>query len=265
MTRTTDAVTARITLGYSTTADRVRNVAPPPEDPRLAVIVSVQNPDSVDWRSTLPVPLTSRSDVVLLEQVAWGVAKSRNLVLDSTATEYLLFADDDVEFDWAGILEGVALLDADAGADMLLAAARDEHGRMRKDYPSSVVPLTVRNSGKAATYEMLVRVPAVRERGIRFDERFGAGAENYLGDEYIFCADLLRAGGRGLHGPVVVAMHPDDSSGSRWGTDADRRARAVVFDRVFGWKAPAVRLAFGLRRRALLGGIGGALRFTLGR
>lgn len=256
---------ARITLGYSTTADRVRNVAPPPQDERLAVLVSVQNPDGADWRSTLPSSLTERSDLALIEQVARGVAKSRNLVLDRTTTEYLLFADDDVEFDWSGIVEALTLLDADPGADMLLAAARDEHGRLRKEYPSSVVPLTVRNSGKAATYEMLVRVAAVRARGVRFDERFGAGAENYLGDEYIFCADLLRAGGRGLHGPVVVAMHPDDSSGSRWGTDADRRARAVVFDRVFGWKAPAVRLVFGLRRRALLGGIGGALRFTAGR
>lgn len=258
-------MTARITLGYSTTADRVRNVTPPTEHPLLAVVVSVQNPDGADWRSTLPGVLVARSDVTLLEQVATGVAKSRNLVLDSTTTEYLLFADDDVEFDWPGILEGVALLDADPDVDMLLAAARDEHGRLRKAYPSTVVPLSVRNSGKAATYEMLVRVPSVRARGIRFDERFGAGAVNYLGDEYIFCADLLRAGGRGLHGPVVVAMHPDDSSGSRWGTDADRRARAVVFDRVFGWKAPAVRLAFGLRRRAELGGLAGALRFTLGR
>lgn len=261
----TEPVVARVTLGYSTTADRVRNVAPPPEDPLLAVVVSVQNPSETDWRSTLPEALTARGDVTIFEQVAWGVAKSRNLVLDSTSTEYLLFADDDVEFDWPGILEGVALLDADPGAGMLLAAARDEHGRLRKEYPASVVPLTLRNSGKAATYEMLVRVPDVRARGIRFDERFGAGAENYLGDEYIFCADLLRAGGRGLHGPVVVAMHPDDSSGSRWGTDADRRARAVIFDRVFGWKAPAVRLAFGLRHRSDLGGLGGALRFTAGR
>lgn len=261
----TEPVPARVTLGYSTTADRVRNVAPPPEDPRLTVIVSVQNPSGTDWRSTLPEALTARGDVTFHEQVAWGVAKSRNLVLDAAATEYLLFADDDVEFDWNGILEGVALLDSDAGAGMLLAAARDEHGRLRKDYPASVVPLTLRNSGKAATYEMLVRVPTVRALGVRFDERFGAGAENYLGDEYIFCADLLRAGGRGLHGPVVVAMHPDDSSGSRWGTDADRRARAVVFDRIFGWKAPIVRLGFGLRRRALLGGVGGALRFTVGR
>ena len=261
----TEPAAARITLGYSTTADRVRDVAPPPKDRRLAVVVSVQNPSEIDWRSTLPEALAARDDVTFFEQVAWGVAKSRNLVLDSTTTEYLLFADDDVEFDWPGILEAVALLDADPDADMLLAAARDEHGRLRKAYPTSVVPLTLRNSGKAATYEMLVRVPAVRARGIRFDERFGAGAVNYLGDEYIFCADLLRAGGRGLHGPVVVAMHPDDSSGSRWGTDADRRARAVIFDRVFGWKAPAVRMAFGLRHRSDLGGLGGALRFTLGR
>ena len=50
----TEPAAARITLGYSTTADRVRDVAPPPEDRRLAVVVSVQNPSEIDWRSTLP-------------------------------------------------------------------------------------------------------------------------------------------------------------------------------------------------------------------
>lgn len=257
----------RLTIGYSTTAARVAGMVPPPRDPDLQVLVVVQLGDTEPdkWRTDLPMSLADRDDVEWLEQDGVGVARSRNLVLDSTSTEFLLFADDDVEFCLDGVRTALRLLDEPPGADLLLGAATDELGRPRKKYPTTVEPLNLFNSAKAATYEMLVRVPAVRARGVRFDERFGAGATHYLGDEYIFCADVLRAGGRGLHGPVVLARHPWESSGARWGTQPDRRARAVVFDRVFGRLAPAARLVFGVRRVRQLGGVLGVLRFTAGR
>jgi hypothetical protein len=112
---------------------------------------------------------------------------------------------------------------------------------------------------------MMIRVAEIRRLGIRFDESFGAGVENYLGDEYIFIADLIRAGGQGVFVPIVTAIHPEDSSGSGWGTARDRVARARVFQRVFGPLAPPIKLAFGLKRLRELGGIGKLLLFIKGR
>ena len=94
---------------------------------------------------------------------------------------------------------------------------------------------------------MLIRVDAIKNAGISFDENFGAGVENYLGDEYIFIADALRAGLKGVHLPVVVAQHPTESSGSKWGSERDLSARAKVFSRVFGPFAPIMRLGFLLK------------------
>ena len=112
---------------------------------------------------------------------------------------------------------------------------------------------------------MIIRVDAIRQFGVVFDENFGAGSENYLGDEYIFVADLLRAGGKAEFVPITIATNPEDSSGSGWGTSRDRVARARVFTRVFGALAPLVRLGFGLRRRRELGGPTNLLRFVLAR
>jgi hypothetical protein len=138
-------------------------------------------------------------------------------------------------------------------------------GKLRKNYPQEIEVLGLFNSAKAATYEMIVRVADVKRLGARFDERFGAGVENYLGDEYIFIVDLIRAGGRARFLPVTIASHPEVSSGSGWGTQRDRVARAKVFSRVFGPLAPAARLAFGLRRLSELGGLGNLVRFVFGR
>jgi GT2 family glycosyltransferase len=112
---------------------------------------------------------------------------------------------------------------------------------------------------------MIIRVDAVRQLGVIFDEQFGAGAKNYLGDEYIFVVDLLAAGGRAVFVPVVIATHPEESSGSRWGSDKDRQARAVIFTRVFGNLAWLVRLAFGIRRLKELGGLRNLVLFVLAR
>lgn len=112
---------------------------------------------------------------------------------------------------------------------------------------------------------MLVRVDAIREKKIRFDEEFGAGAHNYLGDEYIFIADAIRAGLQGVHLPINLAVHPSESSGSRWGSKEDLEARAKVFTRVFGWKAPIYRAGFLARTKNPFPGLSKALRFIFGR
>jgi hypothetical protein len=112
---------------------------------------------------------------------------------------------------------------------------------------------------------MMVRTDAIRAAGITFDENFGAGAENYLGDEYIFIADALNKGLKGDFLPVRVAIHPKDSSGSLWGTPRDLKARAAVFDRVFGATAPIFRALFLLKSRKASVGVVRALRFILGR
>ena len=112
---------------------------------------------------------------------------------------------------------------------------------------------------------MLIRVEAIRSKGISFDEEFGAGAKNYLGDEFIFIADLIDAGGKGVSHPAVLAIHPDESSGSRWGSAKDFNARLAIFDRVFGTGAFVIRLGFALRRTKELDGLQNAIRFALGK
>jgi hypothetical protein len=116
----------------------------------------------------------------------------------------------------------------------------------------------------------MIKIESIRSAGIEFDENFGAGVENYLGDEYIFIADALNKGLKGVYLPIKVAVHPSDSSGSRWGTDKDLKARAAVFSRVFGPLAPIFRAFFLIKsqlfkfRKGRVGIIN-SLRFIIGR
>lgn len=248
----------KLTIGYSTLAIRARNINFPKKDEHREFLVVVQNPNhekfAVDSNRARVLELNNR-----------GVAKSRNTVLRNAHGEFLIFGDDDITFDEVGIAKLIDYFEANPDCAIIMAQAVDETGKLRKSYPSKSHKLTRFNSAKAATYEMMVRVDAIRSKNITFDENFGAGVENYLGDEYIFVSDALRSGLKGVFLPVVVAIHPKDSSGSKWGTREDLAARAKVFTRVFGALAPLMRAMFLLKSHKGAIGIVSAVRFILGR
>ncbi|MFD1810524.1 hypothetical protein ACFSHQ_27560 [Gemmobacter lanyuensis] len=63
---------------------------------------------------------------------------------------------------------------------------------------------------------------------MRFDPAFGAGQPDWMGDEYIFLCDALRAGLRGWHVDVTPASHPAESSGLRQSPEAMAVRRRVL-------------------------------------
>jgi glycosyltransferase involved in cell wall biosynthesis len=231
-----------LTIAYSTLPNRVKAIVFPERRADREVLVQVQNPQEISY-------VVSEKSAKIIEMRSVGVAKSRNAAIERASGKYLLFADDDITFSEAGIAEAVEYFEANPDCAIVLTLAKDDSGALRKEYFKEVKPLRLTNSARAATYELMIRVDAFREKGIKFDENFGAGAENYLGDEYIFISDALRAGLKGVHLPVVLATHPTESSGSRWGSEQDLSARQKVFSRVFGWRAPLYRAAFLLKTK----------------
>jgi glycosyltransferase involved in cell wall biosynthesis len=247
-----------LTIGYSTLAQRAKNIRFPVERDDREFIVIVQSPNGTE--SSLEI-----NDEKLIRLKSRGVAKSRNAALRNASGKYLLFGDDDVTFNESGIEEILSYFETYPECAIIMAQAVDETGVLRKNYPTKRHKLTRFNSAKAATYEMMVRVDAIRKKGIKFDENFGAGVENYLGDEYIFITDALKQGLKGVFLPITVAVHPKDSSGSGWGSQRDLSARAAVFTRVFGVTAPIVRALFLLKSRNGKVGFVNAVRFIIGR
>jgi hypothetical protein len=248
-----------LTIGYSTLAERVSNIRPPKLDLAHEVYISIQNPMGVTFEP--PKTFEFRTSTSSLK----GVAKSRNVVIDNSISQYILFADDEITFNSAAVEKAVTYLETHPGCDLVLAQTVDTNGAFRKKYPVNETKLNHFNCAKAATYEMLIRTDSIRAKGVRFDESFGAGVENYLGDEYIFITDLLKKKGAAVFLPLTIAVHPIESSGSGWGTPQDLRARAAVFGRVFGFWAPVVRLAFYLKSYRKTPGLASLIGFIRGK
>lgn len=259
-----------LTFGYSTLANRLSNISLPDvaNHPEWDVLITVQsgNESAPSEEDLAKAPKGEKVSVLAFPGV--GVTKLRNQVLQNAKGKYLIFSDDDILFNEQGLVEAISYLER-TGAGLLLGQAVDESGKLRKAYPTQVQRLNKFNSAKAATYEMIVNLEQVRASGVLFDENFGAGAEiTYLGDEYIFICDLITAGVRCDFVPVVLATHPTVSSGSGWGTDRDRIARARIFDRAFKGNRTLpfmARVAFGLKKLGKELTLGSYIRFIFKR
>ena len=250
---------ALLTVGFSTLAERVNNIEPPRLSIAHKVFLSIQDPHN----SSEPLPTNFVFDSVKSSER--GVAKSRNTVLRNADTKYLLFADDEIVFLDRGIKLALEYLEEHPECDLVLTQAIDTTGALRKRYSKKRVQLTKFNSAKAATYEMIVRVDTIKSKDVYFDETFGADVSNYIGDEYIFIADLINKGGTAMFLPITIAIHPKESSGSLWGTDRDLIARAQVFQRVFGTLAPFVRAVFFFKNYGKTKGRGNFIKFVRGK
>ncbi|MHB1101963.1 MAG: hypothetical protein ACYC0C_04105 [Devosia sp.] len=216
--------------------------------------------DLDDWAATIT---GRRPDIGIMLLRGRGVAASRNAALAFCQTEALLFTDDDVSLLAAGMVSLIAEFEADPVLDLIAGQTLLETGTPEKRYPPGPRPLTAYNCARIGTVELAVRPRRIVARGIVFDTSFGAGTENFLGDEYIFVVDCLRAGLKGAYCPIPLAVHSGPSSGLDFGSETATRARARVFERVFNPAiAPLVKLAFLWRHRARLGSLRKLWRFA---
>ena len=244
-----------LTIAYSVLAEGLSNVVLPPAQPDTEILMVVQGTGGV---------APQRDDVRVVRLKSTGVAVSRNAAIREAAGEVLVFGEEDVTWLPKGLVEVLATFADNPRLAVMLGRANDETGALRKRYPAIRESATIWNSARVGTIELAVRPEMIRRANVTFDEEFGAGTPNFLGDEYIFVADANRAKLKCDYFPITFSQHPKDSSGTRFGTDADARARSRVFDRVFGWFAPVVRAGLWLRNPGRFGSLVRGVRFVIG-
>ncbi len=248
---------AILTIAIATTVTRMcgLDTASLPSDPRWRFVLFCQGggPD------TLP----ARPDVGIVTLEGTGAAASRNAAIAACETDLLLFSDDDVRLLPGGLADLIDAFAARPQASVLAGQTLLENGALKKAYPRHQQRLSLFNAAKTGTVELAVRPTRVRQAGIRFAERFGAGAEFPIGDEYIFIADCLRSGLEGFYVPIPIAEHKGASSGRDFHSAAITRARARVLEHVFGRVlALPIKLGFMWRHRRRFSTLNQALSFA---
>lgn len=229
-----------VTIAIAALGKQAANLTLPAPAAGLRYLVMVQSPPT-------PLPDSDRSDVLFIPLDTIGLSHSRNGALACCQTPLLVFADNDMTLDTQGLRALANHLTHDSTLDF---AAGWRAGKRPATGPrSGPYRLHKLNAGRICAPELIVRIDAVHAAGLQFDPRFGVGAEQPVGEDFIFVCDMLDAGLRGAGFPVETGAHNGPSSGDNW-HDADiLQARRAVLTRSFGPLASLVRVAYVWRHR----------------
>lgn len=182
---------------------RIEDVLLPPH-PHIRYIVSYQYTDE-RYMDLIPKSLKSRSDVSLFIYKGQGLSANRNLALERSTSELVMFADDDTHVSTDLLETAERTFRHDPNLDVAFFCASTYTGKPLKNYPAEEMDITsLPETYSISTIEMIFRRSRVQGK-VRFDERFGLGTKFLTcGEEEIWMHDALRAKLRMRYFPVKI-------------------------------------------------------------
>lgn len=213
-----------------------------PRIPGVEYIVSWQLGDS---DGNIPEAL-QRDDFRILLSDTRGLSRNRNIAIDAATATICLIADDDLSYDPDAFRNIIDVFKADPQLDI---AAFRYSGSDSKHYPEHEFDLRRPPKGYYITsFELAFRRKRIAASGIRFDLRFGIGAEFPSGEENIWLHQLLQADMKGKFFPITIANHEALTTGSRLGADPEFiRTKGAVMRILFPRSWPLRLLTHAIR------------------
>jgi len=193
--------------------------------------------------------LRKRKDVQYSTLEGKGVAKNRNNTLKFIEpSSVCLVLDDDVVLCRNAFKMVSKSFDENPPADFISFKILDLEDQDYKPYPKAKQWHTLQTLTGIGTTEMAFRSDFILHNNVRFDERFGPGAENYpIGEDFIFAMDLYHLKTKMLFLPIPIVKHLRGSTGM----NLDQKVifgRGAMFARVFGWKAFFIDFLFSIKK-----------------
>lgn len=151
----------------------------------------------------------TRLNITHILSPVMGLALNRNIGLNAARGEIVAFPDDDCEYPTA-TLEFVDRAFATHGVDFLLGNIWDNEKKVQaiRAWPADEIAVNAHNFYRLTSSITMF----TRYRNLRFDERFGLGAQYGSNEDAIYVLSHLTAGKRGRYLPGLTIHHEHQSA-----------------------------------------------------
>ncbi len=141
-----------------------------------------------------------------------GLSKSRNKAIKYSDCDICIIADDDMTYldNYASIIENAYKKYNDA--DIIAFYVESAPNSQRKKQKLKEGRLRYLLSLKVQSVQVTFKKSSIVKNNIYFDEMFGAGTDNYMGEENIFLYDCLKKGLKIYSVPEKIAFLHDGES-----------------------------------------------------
>lgn len=201
-----------ISILISTIDERIEQVKDVLLEPRDDVEYIISHQYTSEEFKGIPEELL-REDVTISQLKGRGVTKSRNNALTLAKGDIGLFADDDVTYRDYYLDKVKKAFQDNLDLDIALFKIKTRHGEPEyKHYPDHKMQLT-KEIFSTSSVEIAFKISRIKDSGLSFDERFGAGHDLLIGsEETIFIEDCLEEGLNVVFFPEYIVEHPYDST-----------------------------------------------------
>lgn len=181
-----------------------------------------------------------------------GLSKSRNKAIKNSDADICIISDDDMTYvnNYEKIIKSA--YEKYPNADIIVFYVESAPNSLRKKSKLKEGRIKYLLSLKVQSVQMTFKRNSIVENNIKFDENFGAGTSNYMGEENIFLYDCLKKGLKIYSVPIKIAqLHDGDST---WFKGFDKKyleVKGAMFYRMSRLFSELFIIQFAMRRSKL--------------
>lgn len=221
---------------YSTYGDRILNLINnlPTKSHNVNIIIVHQAATLISKKRILQI-IKNRSDITYITTCTTGVTKSRNIGIDNSTGDVLLFCDDDVIYKdniyntitrvYENKKIAFATFPYSYSDNLNVPAPKFKSTSYNHSYKSIL---------SVGTIEITCKRESLISNNIKFPEDMGAGTELFICDEPVFLSRLIKKNLTGIYIPTLICSHPRLSSGSVFNEKNAFLSRLLCFIKIFG-------------------------------
>lgn len=192
--------------------------------------------------------------IVIIESPTRGVGVNRNLCIDNSFGDIVLFSDDDIVYDDDYVKKVEEEFDRHPEAEMIMfnLSVCEE----RRTYENvGFKKLSRFNIGRFPAYSIAVKRDVLLDKKIRFSELFGGGAKYSNGEDSLFLRDAYKSGISMYATETHIGREvPRSSTWFEGYTEKFFFDRGVLFAFLYGKNAWAWRIRFILTKKEMFTG-----------
>jgi glycosyltransferase involved in cell wall biosynthesis len=183
-----------------------------------------------------------------------GLSRSRNKAIQNSSGDICILADDDLVYvdEYEKIVK--AAYEKYTDADIIVFYVSSDN-KLNQKAPLKEGKINYITSMKVQSVQVTFKKDSIIEKEIKFDENFGTGTSNYMGEENIFLFDALKNGLKIVSLPVKIAnIIEGESSWFKGYTKEYFIVKSKVFKRMSRKMWLILVLQFVIRKRNLYKG-----------
>lgn len=163
-----------------------------------------------------------------------GLSKSRNRALENSTGDILILTDDDISLVEGSLDEIRTEFRKNKDFDVLTFKFQKEDFNKNKKYKRKEFVHNYNTIRKVSSVEIAMKRDTIVQKQIKYDEKFGLGAEYNSGEENIFLKDCLDNGLKIKYIPSNIVKHPTESlSTPYYWTEDYIRGKGPLFYRLY--------------------------------